>query len=76
MSEVLLVRHCSTTPAGIKTGSLFTCSYRGEDELRDALRRFSRMLGKKGLYTLSIIKMILSKAFIYLLDLAYCKYNS
>lgn len=49
MSEELLVRHCSPTLAGMKTGSLFTCSYEGADEMRDALRRFNRMLGKKGL---------------------------
>ena len=49
MSEELLVRHCSPALAGMKTGSLFTCSYKGEDEMRDALRRFNRMLGKKGL---------------------------
>ena len=34
MSEELIVRHCSPTLAGIKTGSLFSSEYSSEDEVK------------------------------------------
>ena len=38
MSEELIVRHCSPTLAGLKTGSLFSCPSASPDEMRRALR--------------------------------------
>ena len=54
MSEELLVRHCSPTLAGMKTGSIFNCSYADDAQMRDSLRRFNRLLGKKGLRILPL----------------------
>lgn len=54
MSEDLLVRHCSPTLAGLKTGNLFACSYVDIHELRDAIRRLNRRLSKKGLRILPL----------------------
>ena len=54
MSEELLVRHCSPTLAGIKTGSLFTCAYATPDELRAAMRYWNRRLGSRGLRVLPL----------------------
>lgn len=49
MSEKLLVMHCSPTLAGIKTGSLFNCTYNTIPELRSSLRKYNKLLVKKGL---------------------------
>lgn len=54
MSEELMVRHCSPTLAGLKTGSIFTWTFADERELRDELRRWNRLLGKKGLRILPL----------------------
>lgn len=49
MSEEMLVRHCSPTLAGIKTGNMFTCDVASEGELKENLRRWNRILVRKGL---------------------------
>ena len=49
MSEEMVVRHCSPTLAGMKTGNMFVCPYSGAEEMRDEIRRWNRQLGKKGL---------------------------
>ena len=49
MSEEFIIRHCSPTLAGIKTASLFSCSYGSEEELRANVRRLNRRLSPKGL---------------------------
>lgn len=49
MSEVLLVKHCSPTLAGMKTGNLFSCSFPDENEMKECIRCWNRMLTKKGL---------------------------
>lgn len=54
MFDELLVRHCSPTLAGMKTGSIFTCSYANAVEMRKDIRCFNRMLGKKGLRILPL----------------------
>lgn len=33
MSEEVIVKYCSPTLAGIKTGSLFSCSYDSKNEV-------------------------------------------
>lgn len=48
MSEELLVRHCSPTLAGMKTGSMFISTYETQVAMRESLRRFNRRLVKKG----------------------------
>ena len=48
MSEELIVRQCSPTLAGLKTGSLFTCPYRSEAELAADIAALNRRLEPKG----------------------------
>lgn len=54
MSEEMIVRHCSPTLAGIKTGNMFTCYYANTDEMKKSVRRWNRRLGKKGLRVLPL----------------------
>ena len=49
MSDRLIVRHCSPTLAGLKTGSLFTVEEKLQDKLISDLRRLNRMMRRKGL---------------------------
>jgi len=54
MSEEILVRCCSPTLAGIKTGSLFTLRYDCPGQLAAALRGWNAQLGEKGLRALPL----------------------
>ena len=49
MSEEVLIRHCSPTLAGMKTGNMFSAAYTDETELREDLRGFNRRFASKGL---------------------------
>lgn len=49
MSEELIVRHCSPTLAGLKTGNLFSCTCQSRQELTENLRRLNATLVPKGL---------------------------
>ena len=49
MSEEMLVRHCSPTLAGLKTGNMFTCAFENADNMREDLRRLNCTFRKKGL---------------------------
>ena len=48
MSEEAIVKYCSPTLAGIKTGSLFSCSYNSKNEVCAFLRALNISLGNKG----------------------------
>lgn len=65
MSEELIVKHCSPTLAGIKTGSLFTCTYGSSGELRDFIRALNHRFVPKGLRILSL-RCTKSHALLYL----------
>ena len=54
MSEDMIVKHCSPTLAGIKTGSLFSCPYKSREELLNDIRRFNGLLVPKGLRVLPL----------------------
>lgn len=54
MPEEYLVRHCSPTLAGMKTGSLFVCPYDSKETLREEIRQLNRRLGPKGLRILPL----------------------
>ncbi|MBQ7336199.1 MAG: DUF3793 family protein [Clostridia bacterium] len=54
MSEQMLIRHCSPTLAGIKTGNLFSCGYASDVEMREILRSFNRRFRGKGLRVLPV----------------------
>lgn len=64
MSEELLIRHCSPTLAGMKTGSLFSCHYKTEKEIRDNVRRLNQKLVPRGLRVLPV-RVSKRKALIY-----------
>ncbi|MBQ8600415.1 MAG: DUF3793 family protein [Clostridia bacterium] len=64
MSEELIVRHCSPTLAGLKTGNLFRCSFVSEERLREEIRRLNRKLADKGLRILPL-RMEKNTALIY-----------
>ena len=49
MSEELIIQHCSPTLAGMKTGSMFCCSYTSEESLRFDIRHMNKRLSSKGL---------------------------
>lgn len=54
MSEDIIVKHCAPTLAGLKTGNMFSCSFTDTDEMRDSVRRWNRMLVRKGLRVLPL----------------------
>ena len=54
MPEEMVIRHCSPTLAGIKTGSLFSCPYDSEEQLRADVRAMNRRLVPKGLRVLAL----------------------
>ena len=54
MSEELVVRHCSPTLAGMKTGNIFSHTFADEEEMRETIRRLNRILVKKGLRVLPL----------------------
>lgn len=56
MSEEMIIRHCSPTLAGLKTGSLFSCHVAAgyEKELMEDLRKLNRRLVPKGLRILPL----------------------
>ena len=49
MSEEIIVRYCSPTLAGIKTGSLFSAEFANKMECVETLRGWNAILRKKGL---------------------------
>ena len=49
MSEDLLIRHCSPTLAGIKTGNLFSCACPSRKDLTRDLCRLNKKLVPRGI---------------------------
>ena len=64
MSEEALIKYCSPTLAGIKTGSLFSCSYHSDTELSSFLRTWNTTLREKGVRIIPL-KAKEGKALIY-----------
>lgn len=54
MSEEMLVKHCSPTLAGMKTGNLFSCDCADLSELREFVRLWNKALAAKGLRVLPL----------------------
>ena len=54
MPEELLVIHCSPTLAGLKTASLFACTFADDREMRSCVRCWNRRLTGKGLRILPL----------------------
>lgn len=65
MSEEMIIRHCSPTLAGLKTGNLFSCPYESKAVLAKEIRRLNVLLSKKGLRILPL-KYSEKKALIYI----------
>ncbi len=65
MSEGLLVRHCSPTLAGMKAGSMFSCSYQTNRELLEYVRQANRILVPKGIRVV-ILRYKHGRALIYM----------
>lgn len=65
MSEEMIVRHCSPTLAGLKTGSLFNCPFRSKEELIGEINHLNRTLANKGLRVLPL-RYTAGKALIYI----------
>lgn len=70
MSEDIIVRHCSPTLAGMKAGSMFSCDFESEDEMRSHVRRWNHLLGKKGLRVLPL-KFQDNRALIYIYRISH-----
>ena len=64
MSEDLLIRHCSPTLAGIKTGNLFSCACPSRKDLTRDLCRLNKKLVPKGIRVLPL-RVCKGRALIY-----------
>ena len=64
MSEDLLIRHCSPTLAGIKTGNLFSCACASRKDLTRDLCRLNKKLVPKGIRVLPL-RVCKGRALIY-----------
>lgn len=49
MSEEMIIRHCSPTLAGMKTGSIFIWAYESEHELKESVRKWNKLFSRKGI---------------------------
>ena len=65
MSNRTIVRHCSPTLAGLKTGSLFSVGKESQKELITELRSLNRMMRKKGLRAV-VFKSKCGKCLVYI----------
>lgn len=65
MPEEMLVKHCSPTLAGMKTGNMFVCPYDSAEDMRNAVRQWNRTLSRKGVRVLPL-RYHSGKALIYL----------
>lgn len=54
MSEEVMVRHCSPTLAGLKTGSMFSYPFENNINLRNSVRYWNRLFFGKGLRVLPL----------------------
>lgn len=48
MSEEMIVKQCSPTLAGLKTGNMFVCTYMDRSELLKEIRAYNKRLSSKG----------------------------
>ena len=49
MSEETVIRHCSPTLAGLKTGNLFSFHYPDRTAMSNSIREWNRKLREKGI---------------------------
>lgn len=65
MSEDLLVKHCSPTLAGLKTGNLFNCSCNSEKEAINFVNKYNKIFLDKGI-KLILLNYSNNRALLYL----------
>ncbi len=54
MSEETLIRHCSPTLAGLKTGNIFSSDFENKESLYSEIRNLNHILKAKGLRVLPL----------------------
>lgn len=54
MSEEMVIRNCSPTLAGLKTGNLFACPREGGGDIRESLRDLNRRMVPRGVRILPV----------------------
>lgn len=64
MDEALIIKHCSPTLAGIKTGSLFNYSFKQVDDLKNEIKNVNLRLNKSGVMV-RLLKVTDHRALIY-----------
>lgn len=64
MSEEMVIRHCSPTLAGLKTGNIFSCSCVSIEQLYENIRILNKKLAGKGLRILPL-RIVDGRALIY-----------
>lgn len=72
MSDELLIRHCSPTLAGIKTGNLFSAEYKTASELVREIKSVNDRLSPKGLRLLPM-RYVNGRALLYLYRPSYLR---
>ncbi len=50
----MIIKHCSPTLAGIKTGNMFSCVFENVEQMKESIRTYNRLLNKKGLRVLPL----------------------
>lgn len=65
MSDEMIIRHCSPTLAGMKTGNAFSCSYEDKKEVISAVRSLNRRLVSKGVRVIPL-KMTANRVLLYI----------
>lgn len=65
MSEKTVIENCSPTMAGLKTGSLFSCSFKSKKELLESIRRLNIRLVPRGVRMIPV-KFAEGRALIYM----------
>ena len=65
MSDEMIIRHCSSTLAGLKTGNVFNCPYSDRKELLSAVRSLNRRLVPKGVRVIPL-RMSADRVLLYI----------
>ena len=65
MSDEMIIRHCSPTLAGLKTGNVFNCPYSDRKELLSAVRSLNRRLVPKGVRVIPL-RMSADRVLLYI----------
>lgn len=64
MHESIIIKHCSPTLAGLKTGSLFSCHFECFKELKEKIKNINNTINLKGVY-MRLLRITYKKALIY-----------